>query len=398
MELKRGLKDLARKRPTINDVAAASGVSRGTVSRVLNGKTNVSLAAELAVRRAVAETGFVVNRAARSLKTSRTGSIVMVLSEPQERLFEDPNFSVLMRVGTNQLAERDMSLVLMIADDEGGRDRVARYLRGGHADGALLISTHADDPLLEAVERSQVPAVACGAVLGRESVIPYAAADDRGGARQATAYLVEQGRKKIGMITGPLDTPGGSLRMEGFTSVLGRKVTKRMVVHGDYTQAGGERAMHELLQNFPALDAVFVASDLMAAGALQALHAAGRSVPGDVAVAGFDDSAVATATNPMLTTIRQPLAEIAEETVRLLLDLLDEREAESVVLPTELIVRDSALCARDGRCCSTDVLAGDADRNKILKFLTIGKCNDILNLAVHVPSELPRISDPHNSP
>ncbi|MEU5154077.1 LacI family DNA-binding transcriptional regulator [Glycomyces sp. NPDC021274] len=336
------MKDLARKRPTINDVAAASGVSRGTVSRVLNGKTNVSLAAELAVRRAVAETGFVVNRAARSLKTSRTGSIVMVLSEPQERLFEDPNFSVLMRVGTNKLAEHDMSLVLMIADDDGGRDRVARYLRGGHADGALLISTHADDPLLEAVERSHVPAVACGAVLGRESVIPYAAADDRGGARQATAYLVEQGRKKIGMITGPLDTPGGSLRLEGFTSVLGRKVTKRMVVHGDYTQAGGERAMHELLASFPALDAVFVASDLMAAGALRALHAAGRSVPGDVAVAGFDDSAVATATSPMLTTIRQPLAAIAEETVRLLLALLDEREAAPVVLPTELVVRDSA--------------------------------------------------------
>ncbi|WP_205327220.1 LacI family DNA-binding transcriptional regulator [Glycomyces sp. YM15] len=330
------------KRPTINDVAEASGVSRGTVSRVLNGRANVSLAAELAVRRAVAETGYVVNRAARSLKTSRTGSIVMVLSEPQERLFEDPNFSVLMRAATNRLAERDMSLVLMIAGDAGGRDRVARYLRAGHADGALLISTHADDPLVEAVERSQVPVVACGAVLGRESVIPYAAADDRGGARLATRYLVDQGRRKIGMITGPLDTPGGTLRLEGFTGVLGRKVTKRMVVHGDYTQSGGERAMRELLESFPELDAVFVASDLMAAGALRVLHAAGRSVPGDVAVAGFDDSALATATSPMLTTVRQPLDRIAEETVRLLIALLDEEEATSVVLPTELIVRDSA--------------------------------------------------------
>ncbi|MDA1361366.1 LacI family DNA-binding transcriptional regulator [Glycomyces luteolus] len=334
--------NVAAKRPTINDVAEVSGVSRGTVSRVLNGRANVSLAAELAVRRAVAETGYVVNRAARSLKTSRTGSIVMVLSEPQERLFEDPNFSVLMRAATNRLAERDMSLVLMIAGDAGGRDRVARYLRAGHADGALLISTHADDPLVEAVERSQVPAVACGAVLGRESVIPYAAADDRGGARLATRYLVDQGRRKIGMITGPLDTPGGALRLEGFTGVLGRKVTKRMVVHGDYTQSGGERAMRELLESFPELDAVFVASDLMAAGALRVLQAAGRSVPGDVAVAGFDDSALATATSPMLTTVRQPLDRIAEETVRLLIALLDGEEATSVVLPTELTVRDSA--------------------------------------------------------
>ncbi len=333
---------MARKRPTIHDVAAASGVSRGTVSRVLNGQGNVSLAAETAVRRAVAETGYVVNRAARSLKTSRTGSIVMVLSEPQERLFEDPNFSVLMRVATNQLAERDMSLVLMIAGDDGGRERVARYLRGGHADGTLLVSTHAGDPLLEAIERSGVPAVACGAVLGRESVIPYAAADDRGGARDMTAYLVEQGRRRIGMITGPLDTPGGSLRLEGFTGVLGRRATKQMIVHGDYTQDGGEEAMRRLLATVPDLDAVFVASDLMAAGALQALHEAGRRVPQDVAVGGFDDSAIATATRPALTTVRQPLEKVAEETVRLLIARLDEQQVEPVVLPTELVVRDSA--------------------------------------------------------
>ncbi|WP_211234935.1 LacI family DNA-binding transcriptional regulator [Glycomyces arizonensis] len=331
-----------RKRPTINDVAAASGVSRGTVSRVLNGQGNVSLSAEMAVRRAVAETGYVVNRAARSLKTSRTGSIVMVLSEPQERLFEDPNFSVLMRVATNQLAERDMSLVLMIAGDDDGRERVARYLRGGHTDGALLVSAHAGDPLLEDIERAGVPAVACGAVLGRESVVPYAAADDRGGARAMTEYLVGQGRRRIGMITGPLDTPGGSLRLEGFTSVLGRKATKKMVVHGDYTQVGGEQAMRRLLEGVPDLDAVFVASDLMAAGALQVLHAAGRRVPEDVAVGGFDDSAIASATRPMLTTVRQPLAQVAEETVRLLTALLDEQAVEPIVLPTELIVRDSA--------------------------------------------------------
>jgi len=312
------------------------------VSRVLNGQGNVSLAAETAVRRAVAETGYVVNRAARSLKTSRTGSIVMVLSEPQERLFEDPNFSVLMRVATNQLAERDMSLVLMIAGDDGGRERVARYLRGGHADGTLLVSTHAGDPLLEAIERSGVPAVACGAVLGRESVIPYAAADDRGGARDMTAYLVEQGRRRIGMITGPLDTPGGSLRLEGFTGVLGRRATKQMIVHGDYTQDGGEEAMRRLLATVPDLDAVFVASDLMAAGALQALHEAGRRVPQDVAVGGFDDSAIATATRPALTTVRQPLEKVAEETVRLLIARLDEQQVEPVVLPTELVVRDSA--------------------------------------------------------
>lgn len=317
-------------------------MSRGTVSRVLNDQGNVSVAAENAVRRAVAETGYVVNRAARSLKTSRTGSIVMVLSEPQERLFEDPNFSVLMRVATGRLADRDLSLVLMIAGDDGGRDRVARYLRGGHADGALLISAHADDPLLEHIERAEIPAVACGAVIGRESVIPYAAADDRGGARQMTAYLAGQGRRRIGMITGPLDTPGGSLRLAGFTDVLGRRATKQLIEGGDYTQTGGQAAMRKLLEAVPDLDAVFVASDLMAAGALQALHKAGRRVPEDVAVGGFDDSAIATATRPTLTTIHQPLGKVAERTVELLTALLDEQEVEPIVLPTELVVRDSA--------------------------------------------------------
>jgi DNA-binding LacI/PurR family transcriptional regulator len=331
-----------RRGPTIDDVAELAGVSRGTVSRVLNGGHYVSAASLEAVQQAMEQTGYTVNQSARSLVTKQSNAIGFVLSEPQERLFEDPNFSVLMRVATNQLADRDMSLVLMIAGDDGGRDRVARYLRGGHADGALLISAHAGDPLLEEIERAGVPLVACGAVLGRESVIPYAAADERGGARAMTEYLVEQGRRKIGMITGPLDTPGGSLRLEGFTGVLGRKAGKQMIVHGDYTQAGGEAAMRKLLDTVPDLDAVFVASDLMAAGALQALHAAGRRVPDDVAVGGFDDSAIASATRPALTTVRQPLAKVAEETVRLLIALLDEEEVEPAVLPTELVIRDSA--------------------------------------------------------
>ncbi|MFJ2033609.1 LacI family DNA-binding transcriptional regulator [Streptosporangium sp. NPDC087985] len=331
------------KRPTIHDVAAVAGVSRGTVSRVLNDDRYVSPAAHAAVRRAIAETGYVVNRTARSLVTQRTGSVVMVLSEPQEKLFEDPNYSVLLRTATRRLAERDVSLVMMTAGNAGDRERVVRYLRGGHADGVLFASTHADDPLVDALEGIPVAAVACGAILGRENVIPYAGADDREGARQMTRYLVEQGRRRIATITGPLDTPGGVRRLEGFTDVLGRKASRKLIEHGDYTQLGGANAMARLLERVPDLDAVFVASDLMAAGALATLRAAGRTVPGAVAVGGFDDSAVALSTHPPLTTIRQPLERVAEETVRLLLDLIDGADrVEPVTLPTTLIVRESA--------------------------------------------------------
>jgi DNA-binding LacI/PurR family transcriptional regulator len=332
-----------KRRPTIHDVAAVAGVSRGTVSRLLNGDKYVSTSARVAIERAIAEIGYVVNRNARSLVTQRTGSVVMVLSEPQEKLFEDPNFSVLLRTATRRLATRDVSLVLMIAADDSDRDRVARYVRGGHADGVLLISTHAGDPLPDKLREIPVAAVAQGAILGRESVIPYAAADDREGARQMTRYLAGQGRKRIATITGPLDTPGGLLRLEGFCDVLGRRANKKLIEYGDYTQLGGESAMARLLERAPDLDAVFVGSDLMAAGALATLRAVGRRVPEDVAVGGFDDSAIAMSTHPPLTTVRQPLSHVAEETVRLLLDLIDGAEhVDPVILPTELVIRDSA--------------------------------------------------------
>ncbi|MBG0819708.1 LacI family DNA-binding transcriptional regulator [Planomonospora sp. ID91781] len=331
------------KRPTIHDVAAAAGVSRGTVSRLLNGDRYVSTTARVAIERAIAETGYVVNRNARSLVTQRTGSVVMVLSEPHEKLFEDPNYSVAIRTAVRLLAERDMSLVMMVAGDDGDRDRVIRYVRGGHADGVFLLSTHAGDRMVEALVDTAVPAVAQGAVVGLENVIPYAAADDREGARQMTRHLVEQGRRRIATITGPMDTPGGIQRLEGFADVLGRKASKKLIEHGDWTQLSGESAMARLLERVPDLDAVFVASDLMAAGALSTLRAAGRRVPEDVAVGGFDDSSVAATTHPPLTTVRQPLARVAEETVRLLLALIDgERPENPVILPTTLVVRDSA--------------------------------------------------------
>ncbi|MFD2352863.1 LacI family DNA-binding transcriptional regulator [Nonomuraea ferruginea] len=195
------------KRPTIHDVAAAAGVSRGTVSRLLNGDRYVSPAARAAIERAITETGYVVNRAARSLVTQRTGSVAMVLSEPDQMLFEDPNYSTLIRVAIRRLAERDISLVMMLAQQRGrprpGGALRARRPRRRRAPG--------DDPRGRPAgrrpRRRRPPAVSCGAVIGRENVIPYAAADDRLGARQMTEYLVSRGHKRIAMITGPMDTP-----------------------------------------------------------------------------------------------------------------------------------------------------------------------------------------------
>jgi DNA-binding LacI/PurR family transcriptional regulator len=325
----------------MDDVAAVAGVSRGTVSRVLNGGHNVSKPALDAVQRAIRKTGYVINQHARSLVTQRSHSVAFVLSEPQERLFEDPNFHVLLRGCTQSLAEHDITLVMTIAGTQEERRRVSRFVTSGHVDGALLVSTHMGSRLMDDLRGRGVPVVACGRPMGHERDLAYVAADDRDGARQMVQYLLSQGRRTIGIITGPLDTPGGVDRLAGYRDVLG-SVDDRLVVTGDYVRDRGEAAMERLLDQSPDVDAVFVASDLMAAGALTALRRAGRRVPDDVAVGGFDDSSIATAVAPALTTIRQPLTRISAEMVRLLLGLIAGDPPATVILPTELVIRDSA--------------------------------------------------------
>ncbi|MEU2739062.1 LacI family DNA-binding transcriptional regulator [Streptomyces sp. NPDC007095] len=333
-----------RRPPTIHDVAREAGVSRGTVSRVLNGGHYVSPAAQEAVNAAIRRTGYVVNRHARSLITGRSDSIGFLLTEPQERFFEDPNFNVLLRGCTQALAGHDIPLLLMLAGTEDERRRITRYITAGHVDGVLLVSSHSGDPVAEQLREAGVPLVACGKPIGLGSKVSYVAADDRDGARDMVKHLVSLGRRRIGMVTGPLDTPGGVERLAGYREVLaeaGIEADDRLVASGDYSRASGEAGAERLLDRAPDMDAVFVASDLMAQGVLAALHKTGRRVPEDVAVGGFDDSPAATAVTPALTTIRQPWDRISNEMVRVLLAQIGGDDPAAVILPTELVRRDS---------------------------------------------------------
>ncbi|MEU4240715.1 LacI family DNA-binding transcriptional regulator [Actinoplanes sp. NPDC026619] len=332
-----------RRGPTMEDVAEIAGVSRGTVSRVLNGATHVSSASLAAVQEAMRQTGYVVNQNARSLVTRRSGAVAFVLSEPPDRLFEDPVLSTLLRSCTALLGDQGRGLMLMLAGTPEERERVLHFARGGHVDGVLLVSRHDGDPLAAQLHATGVPVVVCGRAPVDGPPMPYVAADDRGGARLMTQYLLDRGARCLATVAGPADTAGGAERLAGFRDVLGRRVPARAIARAEaYTIEAGRAAMSQLLHGFAELDAVFVASDLLAVGALQALHAAGRSVPGDVLLGGFDDSAIASATMPPLTTIRQPLPQVAAELIEVLLQLIAGRHPSSRVLPTSLVRRDSA--------------------------------------------------------
>ncbi|MEU4233016.1 LacI family DNA-binding transcriptional regulator [Nonomuraea sp. NPDC026600] len=330
------------RRPTLEAVAARAGVSRATASRVVNGQTTVAPDIRDAVLRAIDELGYLPNPAARSLVTQRTDSIALVVSEPPTRVFsDDPMFATAIRSASVELEAADKQVVLMLASSAKSHARVERYIAGGHVDGVMLISMHGADPLPTALSRLRVPVVS----YGRPAVpidIPYVDNDNVGGAESAVRHLVESGRRRIATIAGPQDMIGGQDRLTGYRNILRDSDRRSIVAVGDFTRESGAVAMRQLLGDDPGLDAVFVANDLMAVGALQSLRLAGRRVPDDVAVVGFDDIEAAKYTEPPLTTVRHPVADQAAAMVQLLLGLFTGGSAEPIILPTELVVRESA--------------------------------------------------------
>jgi DNA-binding LacI/PurR family transcriptional regulator len=337
----------AAPRPTLEAVAERAGVSRATASRVVNGGAGVRAPLVERVRQAVAELGYVPNQAARTLVTRRNDAVAVIVAEPETRVFSDPFFAQ-QRLGiSRELTAQDSQLVLLLVEGTEDYDRVGRYLGGGHVDGALVFSLHGDDPLPGIIRRIGLPTVFGGrpgwsGAEGDRSIL-YVDSDNRGGARDAVRHLISLGRSRIATITGPLDQTASVDRLDGYHDLL-PDTDPRLIVEGDFSAVGGERAMAELLGRAPDLDAVFVASDLMATGALRVLREHGRRVPDDVAVVGFDDSSVALSCRPPLTTIRHPLEDMAVEMTRLLLQQIEDPElpVKSVIFEPTLVQRESA--------------------------------------------------------
>jgi len=332
--------------PTLEEVAKLAGVSRATASRVFTASPKVSPRAKRAVERAAQKLSYVPNRAARTLVTGRTDSIGLVIPEPTAFLFGDPFFPRLVRGISEVLSHEHLQLVLLAPQSAADESRLEGYLSAGHVDGVLMVSLHGNDPLPARLLKRGMPVVLGGRPTGNGAV-SFVDVDNVGGARMAVEHLLATGRKRIATISGPLDMGAGIDRLHGYREAMrqgGLKFDESYEHAGDFGQESGAIAMDALLGRHPDLDAVFCASDVMAAGALGILRQKGRRVPQDVAVVGFDDSSIATSTVPALASVRQPIEEMGREMARLLLAAIDSPGSggKRVILATELVVRTSS--------------------------------------------------------
>lgn len=325
-------------------MARAAGVSRSTVSRVLNGGHNVRPGVSIVVNTAISDLGYSVNHSARSLAAGRTGSVAFVVSERQELLFEDPNFGLYVSVLSRSLRASGRQLLVTTARDYDEERSLADYLKGGHVDGVILTLPHSRESLLGWLRAKDIPVVVLGRPFRRQRDFSWVATDDRKASREVVRYLKSKGYLPTATVTGPLDTTSGRDRLAGYKQALGTAFRGDLVVTGDWSLRSGRLAVDELLHRAAPFRAIFVASDLMAVGATLALREAGKRVPQDVAIVGFDDSSAATITDPQLTTVRNPFGDIALKALQILDGLIsgELQETAQVVLPAELVIRGSA--------------------------------------------------------
>jgi LacI family transcriptional regulator len=329
---------------TLEDVAQQAGVSRSTVSRVVNDQPNVRESVRKRVLEVIRDTGYHPNAAARTLASQRSWMIGLVLPRGVSSFFTDPYFPRLTQGIAQACNHHNYTLALFLVSSKEDEEKIfPRVSRKGLLDGILVQSGQPDEQLIDRLVKAGIPLVIAGRPFHTNN-ISYIDVDNIDAADNAVSHLVRLGYKRIGTIAGPVTSTVGLDRKEGYRKALierGREVDEALIVEADFTEAGGYYAMRQLLTARP--DAVFTASDIMAIGAMRAVREAGLNIPGEVAFVGFDDLPLATLSNPQLTTIRQPIVQFGSKALEILIDLIENgiQPPRRVILPTELIIRES---------------------------------------------------------
>jgi len=331
---------------TLEDIAKLTGVSRSTVSRVVNNEPNVRKEVRARVLKVVRETGYEPDAAARSLVTRRTKIVGVIIPESVTAVLTTPFFSQLLSGITQTCNARHYHLTLsLLSSPRGADDMYRRVVRSGYLEGIIVSSTVVDDPLIPRLLDDRFPFVSVGR--HQDKRVNYVDFDNVGASQMVVEHLLQLGHRRIATITGPQTLSSGLDRLAGYRQALEAyhvPVVRELIVEGDYTEESGISSALRLIPSEPT--AIFAASDSMASGALKTLREAGLSVPEDVALVGFDDVPIATAVAPQLTTVHQPIERMGAIAADLLLDRLNSPSqgmagVNRIVLPGELVVRES---------------------------------------------------------
>ena len=330
-------------RLNLEDIARLAGVSRSTVSRVINNHPYVRDDTRHKVLQVIRENNFRPNLAARALVTQQTRVLSLVIPQAVATTFIDPYFSILIQSIMVRAGQHDYAVMLWVGDGTEEQGRFCdRILNNSFFDGVLITTTVDNDPLIPRLVQAGFPFVVIGPP-SRED-LNYLDVDNLRGAQMAVAHLLRLGRERIGMITGPLKLLAARDRLRAYRLALerdGRPIDSDLIVEGNYTENSGYQGMKTLLRH--QVDAVFAANDMMALGAIRAIQESGLRVPDDISVVGFDDLPNASAANPPLTTVRQPVERLGELAIQALIDLCSGilETPYQAVLPVELVVRET---------------------------------------------------------
>lgn len=353
----------------LEEVARLAGVSRSTVSRVINDDTRVSDHARQAVLAVIAEHNFQPHAAARSLASRRTRILGLQIPGAVSFIFSDPYFPNLVQGVVDACNEADFGLMLMMepANNPGSAERLyQRVIRGRHLDGVILATSILDDPFIERVAHDDLPAV----IIGRHPSLTTIDVDNRNSARDAVAHLIWHGYGRIACIGGPADSIASQDRYAGYCQAhadAGRTADPDLYALGDFTERSGYLRMTDLLcATATRPDAVFAGSDTMAVGAIRAIQDMGLRIPEDIALIGFDGLQRHAVDFPNLSTVVQPIADLGKTAVQTLISRMHDR-AQAItrtVLPTRLEFKGSCGCA--GQTADPRFALDDAARGHTL--------------------------------